>query len=330
MADDVKFGVLLSFKHLASGGWDAVRKTAMEFERLGYDKIWLGDHMAKGGYRLECWTTLSALSTVTNRIRLGPLVLCNSFRNPSLVAKMAATLDVISGGRLEFGIGAGFYWPEYHAYGIPFPGLSVRVKQLNEALEIIKRMWTQDKPSYKGTYYQIREAACDPKPLQKPHPPITLAGGNEQHTLKVVAKHADQWDFSAPVEVYRNKLRVLKEYCVAAGREFDEIEKSCFFTNVGVYPDEKELMQTMRRIYDMEGRKVYDRMGGQITFLEWFKKVRDRSIIGSPEQCTARIQEYLDIGVRNFILRFVETEKTMGRQLRIFMDKVIAKLPGKR
>lgn len=327
ISDNLKFGVLIGFKHLAHDSWETVKNLTLELEKLGYHTVWLGDHFAKGGYRLESWTTLSALSTITKKIRLGPLVLCNSFRMPSLVAKMAATLDVISGGRLEFGIGAGFYWPEYEAYGVPFPKLSVRVAQLEEALEIITRMWTQKNPSYEGKYYQIREAVCEPKPIQEPHPLITVAGGNEKYTLKVVAKYADRWDFSLPVEIYKRKLDVLKEHCSKIGRDLREIEKSCFFTNVGVYSNEGELMKIMKKVYRMEGRRVYDRMEGTISFVDWLNKVRARSIIGTSDQCIERIKEYMNIGVTNFILRFVElTAKKAHLTLKRFKEEVVDSL----
>jgi len=326
ISDDLKFGVLISFKHLAHDGWETVKSLTLKLERLGYHTVWLGDHFAKGGYRLESWTALSALSTITSTIRLGPLVLCNSFRIPSLVAKMAATLDVISGGRLEFGIGAGFHWPEYDAYGVPFPKLSVRTAQLNEALEIITRMWTEEKPSYTGKYYQIREAVCEPKPIQKPHPPITIGGGNEKYTLKLVAKYADRWDFSLPVEIYKLKLDALKKHCSRIGRDFREVEKSCFFTNVGVYSNERELMKSMNRIYKMEGRRVYDRMEGTIPFVDWLNEVRVRSIIGTRDECIERIKEYMKAGVTNFILRFVESAKKADLPLKRFKEEVIDSL----
>lgn len=167
---DTGFGVMLSSRQISTGGWSAFKDLALEFEKYDYHSIWLGDHLTIGGYRLEGWTTLSALSAATKRIRLGTMTLCNSFRNPALLAKMAASLDVISGGRLELGIGSGYYRNEFEAYGYPFPKLSVRTKQLDEGLDIMKKMWTEDRASYRGEYYQIKDAAWIPSPSRSPTP----------------------------------------------------------------------------------------------------------------------------------------------------------------
>ena len=172
--EKVQFGILIdppNFKY--------VKEVALQSEKLGFDSIWIYDHFFWEGSRdteteqvsdlLECTTTMSALAALTSRIRIGSLMLGNSYRNPSLTAKIGATLDVISNGRLEFGIGAGWKENEYIAYGYPFPSPAVRIAQLKEAVTIIKKMWTEEKPSYKGKYYEIKEALCDPKPVQKPH-----------------------------------------------------------------------------------------------------------------------------------------------------------------
>jgi alkanesulfonate monooxygenase SsuD/methylene tetrahydromethanopterin reductase-like flavin-dependent oxidoreductase (luciferase family) len=142
-----------------------------ECEVLGYHSAWMNDHVNK--HNLECWTTLSALAAATERIRLGTQVLCNTYRNPALLAKMSATLDYISGGRLEFGIGAGSNWDEgeHRAYGIPFPTPIERIRRMEEAITIIKKLWTEENASFIGRYYTIHDAICNPKPLQTPHPP---------------------------------------------------------------------------------------------------------------------------------------------------------------
>ena len=141
---------------------------------------------------LECWSTLSALSTVTKKIRLGTMVTCNSFRNPALLAKMAATLDNISNGRLELGIGAGIQKNEHDAYGFPFLSAKDMVERLSEAVEIIKKLWTENEVSYRGKHYLLKNAVCEPKPLQNPHLPIVIGGGREKLTLKVTARHAER------------------------------------------------------------------------------------------------------------------------------------------
>ena len=161
------FGVFLPFYALHAEArktslFSRLRSIVLECERSGYDSVWLDDHLMFGKTPiLECWTTLSALASVTTRIRLGTMVTSTAFRNPALLAKMAATVDVISGGRLEFGIGAGVQKEEHDAYGFPFPEPNVRVACMKEAVEIIKKLWTEEKATYKGKHYRIAEAVCD-------------------------------------------------------------------------------------------------------------------------------------------------------------------------
>ncbi|MDH5771322.1 MAG: TIGR03560 family F420-dependent LLM class oxidoreductase [Candidatus Bathyarchaeota archaeon] len=325
----IKIGVFLHAE-VVSKGWEEVKRLAYESERLGYDSLWLGDHVAKGTgeYRLECWTLLSALATLTKRIRLGPLVLSNQFRHPPVLAKMAATLDMISGGRLEFGIGTGWHEGEHLAYGLPFPKPRIRAEILSEAIEIIKRMWIEEKPSFEGRHYRIKDALCEPKPLQKPHPPITVGGGGK-HLLKVVAKHADRWDSHGSVDNYGRKLWVLKEYCSEIGRDFDSIEKSTFSYLVSVYENEEELLHDMKRLYERELKRdvkdIYQKRTVPTTFKNWFKDVRERSLLGTPEQCVTRMQEYIDLGVSYFMLRFLEP---LGKRngLKIFAQEVMNKV----
>jgi len=216
----VKVGIQFSMRHRTSSDWDEFKAAVIDCERLGYDSVWFADHFTTGGFRFECWTILSSISQITNNMRLGTLVLCNNFRNPALLAKMGATLDVISKGRLDLGIGAGWHKDEHEAYGFgPFPPPSVRVERLRESVEIIKKMWTEDKASYKWKHYITKEAICEPKPVQKPHPPILIGGGGERLTLKVVAACADMWNYMGSVENYKHKLSVLEKHCKQIGRD---------------------------------------------------------------------------------------------------------------
>jgi F420-dependent oxidoreductase-like protein len=244
----IKFGVFLPFYAFKfeetnpSSHFDRVRTIVLECEQLGYDSIWLDDHLMFGKKPiLECWTTIAALSSITTKIRLGTMVTCNSFRNPALLAKMAATLDVISNGRLELGIGAGVQKDEHIAYGVPFSQPQDRIGKMKEAVEIIKKLWTEEKASYQGKYYRINEAVCEPKPLQKPHPPITIGGTGEKLALKVTTQHADRFDWGhiPSLELYKHKLDVLKSHCKAVGRNFEEIEKSTWLgSQILSTPDE--------------------------------------------------------------------------------------------
>jgi F420-dependent oxidoreductase-like protein len=208
-----------------------IKERALAAEECGFHSIWFPDHMWVRGLPqmdyLESWTLMTAVAAATSRLRVGGLVLCNSFRNPPFLAKMVATLDNISNGRVELGLGAGWMEEEYKAYGYEFPSGGVRANQLKEGVEIIKKMFTEEKPSYAGKYYTINEAYNNPKPVQKPHPPITIGAAAEQKMLKLVAQHADRWNCPAAVaHRVEKKWQVVVEHCKAFGRNPGEIEIS--------------------------------------------------------------------------------------------------------
>jgi F420-dependent oxidoreductase-like protein len=316
--DEIKFGVFLPFyafrnEKRSSQLFNLLQDVILECERLGYHSVLLDDHlMLKKTPILECWATLSALSQVTERIRLGTMVSCNSFRNPSLLAKMAATLDNISNGRLEFGIGAGVQKNEHNAYGFPFPSSKARIERMNEAVEIIKKMWTEEKASYNGKHYMIRDAVCEPKPVQKPHPPITIGGGGEKLTLRVTARHADRydWGYLSSLELYKRKLKVLEKHCDAVGRSFHEIEKSCWPAGqIFIGEDRKELE---KRVLQLMPKGV---------ILEDFMRT---SFVGTPEDCIKQLRQYLNLGVTHFMLFFGDLPDLRG--LRLFAENVVRKI----
>ena len=183
-----------------SDKWNKTVEIAVLADQLGYDSLWVYDHfhnVPRPAHEtvFECWSTIAAISQRTSRIRLGQMVGCNSYRNPGLLAKITSTIDVISGGRLEWGIGAGWYENEYRAYGYEFPKPKDRIGMLRESVEIVRSMWTEAETTYKGKHYEVFRANCDPKPVQKPTPPIWIGGGGEQLTLRVVAQLADCSNF---------------------------------------------------------------------------------------------------------------------------------------
>lgn len=312
------FGVFLPFYALHAEArktslFNRFHSIVLECERSGYDSVWLDEHLMFGETPiLECWTTLSALASVTTRIRLGTMVTSTAFRNPALLAKMAATVDVISGGRLEFGIGAGFQKGEHDAYGFPFPQPNERVARMKEAVEIIKKLWTEQKATYKGKHYQITEAICTPKPVQKPHPPITIGGSGEKHTLKVTAEHADRLDFGylPTLEQYKHKLQVLEKHCKAIGRDFRKIEKSCWPAGqIIIAPNHKELEIKVQRLKPKNiTREDFDK----------------ENLVGTPDECTAELQPYVDLGVTHFMMYFAESEDTSS--LKLFAETVAKNL----
>lgn len=309
----LNFGLHL---HLEGLNYDDVRNIAVECENLGFHSLWFYDHLLpistnRSEPILDCLTTLAAIATNTKTLRLGTLVLCNSYRHPSILAKMGATLDVISNGRLEFGIGAGWKEDEYKAYGIPFPSASIRIGQLKEAVQIIKEMWTAEKTTFKGKYYSLTDAICEPKPLQKPTPPIWIGGKGEKLMLKVVAKLADGCNFLqvTPGE-YKHKLDVLRKYTDSYGRDPNKFQKS--FTATILLANETDEVEKLARSY-VKSQVSYGKISTAIrhprkalAFANEFlrRKTTRFGIIGTPEQCIDQIEKYVELGVTYFIFEF--------------------------
>ena len=211
---------------------------------------WLFDHfMPLGpdptGPCLEGWTLLAAFAAQTERIRVGQMVTGNTYRHPAVLANMGATVDIISHGRLDFGIGAGWNELEHSSYGIPLPAPGDRIRMLGEACEIIRRMWTEVTPTFEGRYYQVHEARCEPKPVQKPLPPFVIGGSGEKLTLRVVAQYADIWNFvGGSVEEFVRKCEILDEHCAAVGRDPATIARSIQFpVNYGDLPATRETIR---------------------------------------------------------------------------------------
>jgi alkanesulfonate monooxygenase SsuD/methylene tetrahydromethanopterin reductase-like flavin-dependent oxidoreductase (luciferase family) len=238
---------------------------------------------------------------------------------------MAACVDVISNGRLEFGIGACWLKEEHLAYGIPFQSAAERINRMEEAIQIIKMMWTEEITSFRGKYYTIEEAVNYPKPVQKPHPPILIGGGGERLTLRVVARHGDRCSFSETPEVYRHKLEVLRRHCLREGRAYEDIEKTYECSplpatcGVTIGRNEDEVRQLLKKSW------IDERLPDE-TFDEFFTRVsRARNTIaGTPEQIIERIQEYIDLGVTYFILYFNYAIEHELRPLELFAEQVIS------
>jgi len=215
------------------------------------EHAWLFDHfMPLGadptGPCLEGWTLLAALAAQTKRLRVGIMVTGNTYRHPAVLANMGATVDIISGGRLDFGIGAGWNELEHSAYGIPLYAPGERIRRMGEACEVIKRMWTETAPDFDGQYYQLRGARCEPKPIHKPYPPFVIGGSGEQLTLRMVAKYADIWNFvGGSTETFRHKNEVLDNHCAAIGRDPAAIERS-----VQVFADPDNLSDARNTVRD--------------------------------------------------------------------------------
>ncbi len=309
----IKFGVQLWTEETNFEGY---LKAWYDIEDMGYNSAFNFDHFypmsnITSNYMLESWTLLPYLATHTKKIRLGILVSCNSYRYPSILAKIASTVDVISNGRLEFGIGAGWHKPEYDAYGIPFPPAKVRIEQMDEATEIIKRIWTQEEASFKGKYYTIQDLIAYPKPIQKPHPPIII-GGRGNISLRVIAKHANIASIlNCSPEEYNERVEVLRRHCSEIGRNFKDIEKSWHgHVIIGNKDEVKKQALKMKNGSALES----------VRYLS-VEEFLARMVIGTPEECINKFQSYIDAGATYFTCHFPFQEDLKPQ--RIFMEKVI-------
>ena len=224
----VRFGIQTPQQH---GSWQEIVALWREVDTLGFDSAWVFDHFLPifsdpTGSCLEGWTSLSALAMATQHVRLGVMVTGNTYRHPAVLAKMATTLDIISQGRLILGLGAGWFALEHKTFGIPFPNMRERLQRLDEALTVISRLWTEQRVTFAGHYYQLADALLNPRPVQQPHPPILVGATGERVALDIVARHANIWNGFGSPEVFERKIAVLSEHCRKAGRDPETIEKS--------------------------------------------------------------------------------------------------------
>ena len=294
--------------------WAKAVEVAMLAEELGLDSLWVYDHfhnvpVPAHETMFEAWTTLAAISQRTSRIMLGQMVGCAPYRNPAMLAKITSNIDVISGGRLIWGIGAGWYEHEFQGYGYPFPKASERIALLRETVEIVKAMWRDPDVSYDGKHFQMSGAQCDPKPVQQPRPQILIGGGGEQLTLRVVARHADASNFGGKPEEFAAKCEVLRGHCAAVGRDYEEIQKT-WSPEIFIREDGAEI-----------------EAGGSRSFWgEPYESWAAGNLVGTPEQVIERIRTYIDLGCTGFYpwcSDYPETET-----VRLFAEKVVPALRG--
>ena len=259
-----------------------------------FDSLWMPDHVQYDGHRVaEGWTLLTwALARYPDKLA-GHEVLCNSFRNPAHTAKMVATAQALSGGRVILGIGAGWNEEEYRAYGWPFPPTRVRIAQLAEAIQLIRLLWTESPASYRGEHYQIARAVCEPPP--RPLPPVMVGGHGEKYLLRVVAEHADWWNYSfRDLATYVHKQEVLKAHCREVGRDYDAIEQ---VVRVGVL-----IAETEREIERVKARPDTRPLG-------------DIHVVGTPAQVTETMLEIRRQGARRFTVNFADVPRPEGTWL---------------
>jgi len=275
-----------------------------------WDSIWVYDHFHTVPARelettFECWTITATLARDTQRVNIGQMVVCNGYRNPALLSKIASTVDVASHGRLYFGLGAGWYEHEWRAYGYGFPETRERMGMFREAVQIVHRMLTEDYPEFQGKYYSIDKPINEPKGVQKPHPPLWIGGGGEKVTLKLVAQYGDACNIGGDVETVHHKLDVLKRHCEDAGRDYDEIIKS---TNLSVH--------LVRSKATAESETAAAR--GEQSLEEYGQSF----IVGTPEMVREHLQPYLDAGINYFIFYIPRTAYDLELQERVAREVI--------
>lgn len=299
-------------------------RVASSIEDSGYESLWVYDHfhtvpVATQEVTYEAWTLMAALATITNTVRLGQMCTSNGYRSPAYLAKVAAGIDVISGGRLEMGIGAGWYEHEYDGYGYPFPKPSVRIGELDEAVQIMRALWTTDEVHFDGEHYQLKGAICQPKPLQEPHVPLWVAGGGEKLTLRVAAKYASYTNFAETTEEFAHKSDLLRGHCSDVGREFEEIVRSKNFNTVCAATD----AEVAEKLDGIEAH--YSR------FVPAERAARIRSdaehMAGTPEQLVAKLKAWEAVGMTYGIHYFFEAA-TDTSGIELFGREVIPALAG--
>jgi alkanesulfonate monooxygenase SsuD/methylene tetrahydromethanopterin reductase-like flavin-dependent oxidoreductase (luciferase family) len=294
--------------------WEQLRERVVACDRLGIESVWFMDHLYPPGLAavpsFEAWTTAAALATATERVRLGHLVLCNGFRHPALLAKMAITLDHASGGRLDLGLGSGSYAPEFEQFGMSFPSERVRAEQLGEALCVIRLLFTEDAPSFRGEHYMLEAAPSLPRPVQRPHPPIHVGGAGERRTLPLVARHADVWN--CPTYALGElplKLAVLRQECRRIGRDPSTLRVS----------EEAVMALVATRAEVEQSRAVTER---RFPGPGW--GFAAGGYCGTPDDIVTRIRDRIRLGVDDFV--FFLHDRGELRTLRLLAEEVLPAL----
>ena len=290
--------------------WDTILKASKDIEDLNYESVWVYDHFhtvpsPTQDPTFECWSLMAALSQVTEKVRIGQMCTCNSYRNPAYLTKVASTIDSMSGGRLEFAIGAGWYDQEYKAYGYEYPSAGVRLKMLEEALQIYIAMNTEEKATFEGEFYSIKNAINQPKPLQKPYPPLWVCGGGEKVTLKLLAKYGDYGNWDVDVDGFIHKSEILKNHCEQQERDYSSIKKT-LHTNVIIGENQKDLENKIEKISTVTGipKDMYI----------------DKPLVGTQEKVFNTVDEFKSVDC-SYIIAYIP-DIVWGNSLEILSEKI--------
>jgi F420-dependent oxidoreductase-like protein len=299
--------------------WAYVSERARKVEALGYDSVWLVDHLqpaaAAADPLFECWTAMAALAVTTRRVRLGQMVTCTSYRPPALLAKMAACIDAMSAGRLDVGIGAGWFQPEYAAWGYDFPGPGDRVDMLAEAIQVLRAIWTTAPASFHGCYYRIDGVQLAPRPVQRPHPPLWVGSSGERKGLRTVAAYADYWSVTGERDEIAAKADVLARHCDDVGRDPSDIGRA-WKGDVVIAETEPDAARLLDRILSLWAARGVTRYGTESSY-------RRSHLVGTPTQIVEQMARYRAVGCTVFVCDFFDVD---GTAVELFADEVLPRL----
>lgn len=298
--------------------WAACERVTRELEEQGWEQLLVFDHFHTFPSKqveatFECWSMMAHMAATTSRARIGQMVTCNEYRTPAYLAKIAATVDVMSGGRLDLGLGCGWYGEEFDAYGYDYGTIGRRLRRLEESLILLKRLWQEDRVDYEGKHYKAVDTICEPKPLQSPHPPIWIGGRGEKILLRLVAEHANVWNYNGPQREFPHYLEVLKRHCSDVGRDFDTIRITCMSGGVA-FDSDAELAVYEERIRP-QGRELERTLAGI-------------DCSGSRQKCIDFLAEWKRLGAEQvcFMFNDIASHGQGDSQAEIFQREILPKI----
>jgi len=305
--------------------WAAMRGLVQAADSGPFESVWVFDHfhtvpIPTDEVTHEAWSLTAAFAASTSRVRLGQMCTCMGYRNPAYLAKVAATIDVVSGGRVDMGIGGGWYEHEWRAYGYDFPGARDRLGMLDEGVQIIRQLWAEGKASFAGEYYQVDGAIGSPRPLQDGGIPLWIAGGGERKTLRIAAKYASYTNFDPAPEVFKRKSGILARHCKDVGTDFDAIVRSSNF-DVVIGETDKDVADKLTWVRDhfaayLPAEQVESRVA-----------MMSAGLVGTPEQIIGKLSQASDLGLGYAITYFLDAAYDRS-SIDLFAEKVIPELAG--
>ncbi|HKR71593.1 MAG TPA: LLM class F420-dependent oxidoreductase [Streptosporangiaceae bacterium] len=306
--------------------WATMRGLAQAADNLPFESIWVYDHfhtvpVPTQEVTHEAWTLMSAFAAATTRVRLGQMCTCMGYRNPAYLAKVASTIDLISGGRVEMGIGGGWYEHEWRAYGYGFPGAGDRLGMLDEGVQIMRQLWTTGEATLDGKHYQVDGAIGRPVPLQEGGIPLWIAGGGERKTLRIAAKYGQYTNFDSTPDVFKHKSEVLAAHCKDVGTDFDAIVRSSNF-NVIIGGTDKDVADKLAW-----ARAHYEPLIPSDVLERNYKMLSTGPLVGTPEKIAEHLTEMGELGMEYAIAYFIDAAYDRS-SIDLFATKVIPELAG--